>query len=162
MRLTQHKKSLTWLRNHPRQDAFLSRLQHELALPSSGIRALCPTRWTTNAECLGRILSNYEVLFTLWEESLQYVKETDMISRLIGVKACMESFDFLFGLMLGQLLLQHSDNLSQTLQSPSMSATEGQSVAEGQSAAAMTVKTLQSLRSEENFCCLLGKSLSDC
>ena len=57
------------------------------------------TRWTTNAECLGRILSNYEVLFTLWEESLQYVKETDMksINRLKGIKACMESFDFLFG-----------------------------------------------------------------
>ena len=55
------------------------------------------TRWTTNAECLGRILSNYEVLFTLWEELLQYVKETDMKSRIIGIKARMESFDFLFG-----------------------------------------------------------------
>ena len=57
------------------------------------------TRWTTNAECLGRILSklNYEVLFTIWEELLQYVKATDMKSRIIGVKACMESFDFLFG-----------------------------------------------------------------
>ena len=40
--------------------------------------------------------------------------------------------------MLGQLLLRHSDN---TLQSPSMSASE----------AAMAVKTLWTLRSEENF-----------
>ena len=133
------------VKKSPRRDALLSRLKHELALPSPGIRALCPTRWTTNAECLGKILSNYEVLFTLWEESLQYVKETDMKCRIIGVKACMVSFDFLFGLMLGQLLLHHSDNLSQTLQSLSMSAAEGQCVA------AMTVKTLQSLRSEENF-----------
>ena len=29
-------------------------------------------------------------------------KQTCMKSRIIGVKACMESFDFLFGLMLGQ------------------------------------------------------------
>ena len=91
------------------------------------------------------------MLFTLWEESLQYVKETDMKSRKIGVKACMVSFDFLFGLMLGQLLLRHSDNLSQTLHSPSMSAAEGQYVA------AMTVKTLQSLRSEENFAAFWGR-----
>ena len=52
------------------------------------------------------------VLFTLWEELLQYVNKIDMKSRIIGVKACIESFDFLFGLMLGQLLLRHSDNLS--------------------------------------------------
>ena len=35
----------------------------------------------------------------------EYVKETDIKSRIIGVKECLESFDFLFGLMLGQLLL---------------------------------------------------------
>ena len=34
------------------------------------IRSLCPTRWTMNAECLDRILSNYKVLYVLWEESL--------------------------------------------------------------------------------------------
>ena len=50
-----------------------------------------------HAECLGRILSHYEVLYTLWEESLQYFEETEK-SKIIGVKACMESFDFLLGL----------------------------------------------------------------
>lgn len=53
------------VKKSPCRDALLSRLKHELALPSPGIRALCPTRWTTNAKCLGRILSNYKVLFTL-------------------------------------------------------------------------------------------------
>ena len=33
----------------------------------------------------------------LWEESLQYFEETEK-SKIIGVKACMESLDFLFGL----------------------------------------------------------------
>ena len=47
--------------------------------------------------------------------------------------------------MLGELLLRHSDNLSKTLQSPHMSAAEGQKVA------AMTVKTLKSLRTDESF-----------
>ena len=68
-----------------------------------------------------------------------------MRSRIIGVQACMRSFDFLFGAMLGELLLHHTDNLSRTLQSP------GMSVADGQVVAAMTVKTIQSLRKDENF-----------
>ncbi|KAL5514956.1 hypothetical protein EMCRGX_G000052 [Ephydatia muelleri] len=81
----------------------------------------------------------------VWEEALEYVKETDMRSRIIGVKTCMRTFDFLFGIMLGELLLRHSDNLSKTLQSRHMSAAEGQKVA------AMTVKTLKSLRTDESF-----------
>eukprot|EP00731_Ephydatia_muelleri_P007654 Em0003g1902a len=81
----------------------------------------------------------------VWEEALEYVKETDMRSRIIGIKTCMRTFDFLFGIMLGELLLRHSDNLSKTLQSPHMSAAEGQKVA------AMTVKMLKSLRTDESF-----------
>ena len=98
-----------------------------------------------NAECLDRILSNYKVLYVLWEESLDYVKETDMRSRIIGVQAGMRSFDFLFGAMLGELLLRRTDILSKTLQSPGISAADGQVVA------AMTVKTIQSLRTDENL-----------
>ena len=72
-----------------------------------------------------------------------------MRSRIIGVSACMKSFDFFFGASLGELLLSHSDNLSKTLQSSTMSAAEGQRIAN------MTVTTLESLRTDENF----GKEL---
>ena len=41
--------------------------------------------------------------------------------------------------------MKHSDNLSKTLQSPKLSASEGQRIA------TMTVKTLQSLRTDSNF-----------
>ena len=88
---------------------------------------------------------NYEVLQMLWQESLEFVKETEMRSRIIGVSACMKSFDFFFGASLGELLLSHSDNLSKTLQSSTMSAAEGQRIAN------MTVTTLESLRTDENF-----------
>lgn len=47
--------------------------------------------------------------------------------------------------MLGELLLRHTDNLSRTLQSQGMSAVDGHVVA------SMTVKTIQSLRKDENF-----------
>lgn len=57
----------------------------------------------------------------------------------------MKTFDYLYGNTLGELILRHSDNLSRTLQSKSLSA------AEGQQAAKMTVKTIQSMRTDETF-----------
>ena len=65
-----------------------------------------------------------------------------MKARIIGVQAQFKNF---FGVLLGELILKHSDNLSKTLQSPRLSASEGQQIA------AMTVKTLQSLRTDSNF-----------
>ena len=129
----------------PRRQADLDRLKQQLATDSPGIRILCPTRWTVRADALQSILLNYEVLQLLWEDSLEVVKEAEMRSRIVGVSTCMKTFDFFFGVVLGEMLLRHSDNLSRTLQSTHLSAAEGQTVA------AMTVQTLQSLRSEQNF-----------
>ena len=58
----------------------------------------------------------------------------------------MKSFDFLFGVVLGEMLLRYSENLSKTLQNKkSISAAEGQHVGE------MVIDTLRSLRTEESF-----------
>ena len=43
-------------------------------------------------------IMNYEVFMLLWEESLGIVKETEMRSRISGITACIQSFDFLFEL----------------------------------------------------------------
>ena len=39
-----------------------------------------------------------------------------MRGRILGVATFMKSFDFLFGVLLGETLLRHSDNLSKALQ----------------------------------------------
>jgi len=39
------------------------------------------------------------------------------------------NFDFLFGLILAERILKHTDNLSKTLQTSSMSAVEARSIA---------------------------------
>ena len=57
----------------------------------------------------------------------------------------MTTFDLLFGLQLSMKILKITDSLSRTLQKQSMSAAEGQSVAE------LTVKTLKSMRTDANF-----------
>lgn len=142
------------IKRSPRRDATFQRLKQQLSSDTSPrIRVLCPTRWTVCADALQSILSNYEVLQILWDESLEFVKEAEMRSRIIGVSTCMKSFDFFFGVLLGELLFRHSDNLSRTLQATHMSAAEGQKVA------AMTLQTLQSVRSEENFKLFWAKAL---
>ena len=57
----------------------------------------------------------------------------------------MATFDYLYGVMLGELILNHSDNLSRTLQKHDISAAQGQEVAK------LTVQTLQKIRSEDAF-----------
>ena len=94
-------------------------------MESPGIRVLCPTRWTVRGQALQSIIANYDMLQLLWEESLTFVRETDIKSRIMGVSTYMKSFDFFFGVLSGELLLLHSDNLSKSLQSSTMSAAEG-------------------------------------
>ena len=67
---------------------------------------------------------------------------TDMIARIRSLAAQMSLFDFFYGLVLGELLLRHSDDLSRALQHSSISAAEGQVIA------SMTVTTL---RADDSF-----------
>ena len=103
------------------------------------------TRWTVQGETFKSIIDNYSVLLALWEELLEHVKETDMRIRIKGVAAQMMKFEYFFGISLGLLFLRHSDNLSKTMQKADISA------AAGQSATAMVVSTLKSLRNDGSF-----------
>ena len=123
----------------PRQNAIFQQLKEGLSEKSPGIRILCLTRWTVRAQALKSILDNYQVLLRLWDESLDIVKEHDMRGCILGVSTCMMTYDFFFGVVLGELLLRHSDNLSKSLQTTQMSAAKGQEVA------TMTIQALLSL-----------------
>ena len=57
----------------------------------------------------------------------------------------MYSFNFLFGTYLVELLLRHTDNLSKALQHQSLSAAEGQMIAD------MACRTIQKLRDDDSF-----------
>ena len=68
----------------------------------------------------------------------------------------MRSFQYYFGVKLGQLMFGHCDNLSRTLQHKDLSAAEGQSVA------ALTVTTLQSVRNDDMFELFWEKVQKEC
>ena len=133
------------IKKSPNRGALFERLKAEMAPDTPGVRVLCPTRWTVRAEALQSMLNNYEVLQDLWIESLDAVTITEMKDCIQGVASQMKIFHYFYGISLGNLILQHSDNPSCTLQKAGISAAEGEEVA------SMTLQTLKSLRSDANF-----------
>ena len=110
----------------PRRDAIFHKLKAEMAPDGPGFRTLCPTRWTVRAPSLESVIKNFPVLQGLWEEARDIVKDSETRARIIGVQSMMMTFDYLFGLVLGERILKHTDNLSKTLQNPALTASEGQ------------------------------------
>ena len=133
------------IKKSPKRDAAFDKLKAEFAPETPGFRLLCPTRWTVRAGSLQSVIDNYEILLLVWREALEGSLDGEMCACIIGVEAQMTRFDFLFGICLGSLLLHHSDNLSSTLQHKTMSAAEGQQVAN------LTVKVLEGMLSDEQF-----------
>ena len=125
----------------PRRENLFHSIKGEMAPGTPGVRTLCPTRWTVRADSMQSIIQNYTVLQELWEQAADIVHDTETIARIRGVASQMQ---FFFGLVLGEIPLRHTDNLSRTLQK-SCSASEGQIVAD------MTKRTLSGIRSEQNF-----------
>jgi hypothetical protein len=136
----------------PKRESAFEMLQVELNHKKSvKISAFSHTRWTVRGQALKNILLNYTVLMQLWEECLEQRLDSDIKARINGVMAQMEKFPFLFAVFLAELVFQHTDNLSTALQAKNVSACEGQELAR------LVVKTLESLRNEENFNLLWSK-----
>ncbi len=133
------------LKYSPRRDALFENIKAQTAPSVPGFRTLCPIRWTVKASSLESVINNYEVFQDLWEEAKDICTDSQSRSRIAGVQAQMRRFEYLFGTFLSNLILRHSDNLSKTLQSPKINASEGQHIAE------MTCQTLEKIRNDDSF-----------
>jgi len=118
------------LKFSPKRDAAFEALKSQLAPNNPGFRTLCPTRWTVRATSLNSIYQNYNVLKEFWEDARDFTSDSECRTCIIGVQAQMNQFSFLFALMLAERILQHTDNLSKTLQNPQLTAIEGQQIAQ--------------------------------
>ena len=59
------------------------------------------------------------------EVALEVARDTESKARIQGVSAQMNTFQFPFGTMLGEMVLRYTDNLSRSLQEKVCSAAEG-------------------------------------
>ena len=83
------------------------------------------------------ILLDYASLLKALEVYFEEKLDADIWARINRCDSQMKTFNFFFSLHLGKRLFVHTDNLSKTLQSPSLSAAAGQRLA------GLTVETLQ-------------------
>ena len=113
----------------PKPDAMFRKLKKEMFSETSGFRTLCLIRWIVRVSSMKSVLDNWSVFQELWEECWETNLEREIKERIIGLKYKMILFDYFFGVRLGYLLLNHSDNLSRTLQHSQMSVGECQTVA---------------------------------
>ena len=98
------------------------------------------------ASCFKRILDNYAGLLQEWIVSrLNQNLQSEIRGRIIGCQTQMNTFDFFFGLNLGERLFSHTDNLSKILQKTKISAVSGQRVA------SLTKEVLQKMRADAHF-----------
>ena len=111
----------------------------------AGLAKFSATRWTVRVICFQRVIENYGFLLKLWDECLEKRLDSEILGRVLGCQAQMKSFDFYFGLHLGQLIFRHTDNLSATLQKSTMSAVSGQHNAK------LTTEALKRMINDDSF-----------
>ena len=134
------------LKYSSKRKAALKKIKEQVAPSDPGFRTLCPTRWTVRADSLASVLVNYSVLQSGMESFSEMAsRDMEMSARVNGIRAQLEKFDFLFGVMLGEEVLRMADNLSRTLQHKDLSA------AEGNQAAHLTCEALKRLHEEDEF-----------
>ena len=129
----------------PRRDSVFQAIKSTLSENTPGVRVLCPTRWTVKADALRSILDNYPALTQLWTEAMDFIKDTEMRSRIRDVAVHMGNFNFFYGASLAETILRHCDNLSKTLLHTAMSAEEGEAIA------TLSLQCLKNLRTDEMF-----------
>ena len=67
------------------------------------------TCWTVRALCFRRIFENYGVLQETWAESLtQGGMGVAIKARVVSCQTQMKTFDYFFGILLGQQLFSHN------------------------------------------------------
>ena len=150
----------------PKRQAALKNKQEELKIANLNLpvnanstegfyrlRLLCPTRWSVRANALHSISEKYKPIIEMlpWCNEPQNTPDPDIRARAGGIERKMNTFKFVYGMHLSMLVLNLSDNLSTTLQSPNISAADAQKTAH------LVVETLQKLRSNEHAQCLLDR-----
>ena len=81
----------------------------------------------------------------LWESAVGATADMEMKARIHGVSSQILTFKFLFGFLLAEKILRHTDKLSTTLQQPEMSAVEAHRTA------MLSVQTQKNMRNEAHF-----------
>ena len=84
-----------------KKKAMLLKLKSELCPETPGVKPLCATRWTVRAQSLKAFVLNYALIRSVLQMIMEdYSGKVDVTAPARGILASMESFTFLFGIMI--------------------------------------------------------------
>ena len=103
----------------PKLTLVFQQCKQEMSIEGSGLRPLCPTRWTVRTGALDVVMRNYIYIYVAIVEALQEIYEVshdDYGWRANGLLSQLEKFAIFFGLKLAYLVFSGAEQTSINLQ----------------------------------------------
>ena len=107
----------------PKRSLVFDQCKNDLSPQHTGLRPLCPTRWTVRTCAIDAILKNYSALL----EALEIINaesHDDYGRRAGGVLSLLQRFETFFGLNLSHLIFSATEQTSRALQAQDTSVQE--------------------------------------
>ena len=88
---------MSWaLKFSPKREHLLRKINDNIKKEDSKtfkkLKNLSAARWTVRAECMKRVIDNYESLLPLWEECFEEKLDQEKKARILGCQSQMVSF----------------------------------------------------------------------
>ena len=106
-----------------KRSSLFESLKPQMSTDTSGLRPLCPTRWTVRTGAIDAVLNNYCTLCAVLEEVNQTGRD-EHARKAGGLLAQFEMFSTFFGLKLCFLVFSATEQLSRTLQAKDITIQE--------------------------------------
>ena len=110
--------------NSPKRSLVFEKFKRDHNPDTTGLRPLCPTRWTVRTAAIGAVLENYEALMMAFAE-INEESHDDHGRRAGGILSQMEKFETFFGLKFSHMLFASTEEVSFLLQSKSTTLQDG-------------------------------------
>ena len=133
-----------FIRNSPKRSVLFQKWKQAISPEGTGLRPLCPTRWTVRTGAIDAVLRNYTaILSTLDQVSEESHDEYGW--KASGLTAHLKKFDTYIGLKMSHLIFSATEQTSVMLQGKNTSLQEALNCVE------MATGYLKKLRSDESF-----------
>jgi Domain of unknown function (DUF4371)/hAT family C-terminal dimerisation region len=155
------REVVNFVRASPNRSRVFARLRSEFSevslshTPTTGLRPLCPTRWSVRSKAIRSIVDNYEALRDTFEEISQ-TNTDESGSKASGFLRRMNTFEVFFILQIALRVFEPSEICSKKLQKVNFSVTEAiQSAVE-------VAEVIEKTRTEESFNLLYDECVQQC
>ena len=107
----------------PKRSLIFQQCKDDLSISGTGIRPLCPTRWTVRNLSIDSVIRNYPALLQAFQ-TIGAESHDDYGRRANGVLSLLEKFNTFFGLKLSFFLFSATEQVSRALQAKNTTVQE--------------------------------------